>query len=216
MPTWNPAGLAQIDRREVQVGLLRNSRENTSTFNGTSAGSELSNTRFGSLGFVYPYPVYRGSLVFSVGFKRIKDFDWSLRQTGLDAVDSLYVDHRFQHEGELSLSSVAVAVDVERLEELRDLVERGVELGVRRGRDARHEHDDPLSQVVGVLIAAVVVDARQDAIDAGLEMLQLPDQAFVAVLVVAGGARHRCDIAREVGGHRFACVSCGAAVARVH
>ena len=111
---WNPAGLAQIDRREVHVGLLRNSRENTSTFNGTSAGSELSNTRFGSLGFVYPYPVYRGSLVFSVGFKRIKDFDWSLRQTGLDAVDSLYVDHRFQHEGELSLSSVAVAVDVSR------------------------------------------------------------------------------------------------------
>ena len=92
---WNPAGLAQIDRREVHVGLLRNSRENTSTFNGTSAGSELSNTRFGSLEVVYPYPVYRGSLVFSVGFKRIKDFDWSLRQTGLDAVDSLYVDHRF-------------------------------------------------------------------------------------------------------------------------
>ena len=89
-------------------------------------------------------------------------------------------------------------------------------LRVRRGRDARHEHDDPPSQIIGVLIAAVVVDARQDAIDAGLEMLQLPDQAFVAVFVVAGGARHRCDIAREVGGHRFVCVSCGAAVARVH
>jgi len=126
---WNPAGLAQIDRREVHVGLLRNSRENTSTFNGTSAGSELSNTRFGSLGFVYPYPVYRGSLVFSVGFKRIKDFDWSLRQTGLDAVDSLYVDHRFQHEGELSLSSVAVAVDVS------PSLSLGLALGVAGGGD---------------------------------------------------------------------------------
>ena len=126
---WNPAGLAQIDRREVHVGLLRNSRENTATFNGTSAGSELSNTRFGSLGFVYPYPVYRGSLVFAVGFKRIKEFDWNLRQTGLDAVDGLYVDHRFQHEGELSLSSVAVAVDVS------PSLSLGLALGVAGGGD---------------------------------------------------------------------------------
>ena len=126
---WNPAGLAQVDRREVHVSLLRNSRENTATFNGTSAGNELSNTRFGSLGFVYPYPVYRGSLVFAVGFKRIKDFDWSLRQTGLDAVDSLYVDHRFQHEGELSLSSIAVAVDVS------PSLSLGLALGVAGGGD---------------------------------------------------------------------------------
>ena len=76
---WNPAGLAQIDRREVHIGLLRNSRENTATFNGTSVESELTNTRFGSLGFVYPYPVFRGSLVFAVGFKRIKDFDWKIK-----------------------------------------------------------------------------------------------------------------------------------------
>ena len=126
---WNPAGLAQIDRREVHVSLLRNSRQSTAIFNGTSAGSELSNTRFGSLGFVYPYPVYRGSLVFAVGFKRMKDFDWNLRQTGLDAVDSLYVDHRFQHEGELSLSSVAVAVDVS------PSLSLGLALGVAGGGD---------------------------------------------------------------------------------
>ena len=31
---WNPAGLAQMQRREVQVSLLRNSRANDSVFNG--------------------------------------------------------------------------------------------------------------------------------------------------------------------------------------
>ena len=77
---WNPAGLAQMQRREVQVSFLRNSRANDSIFNGIDGRSELTNTRFGSLGFVYPYPVYRGSLVLAAGFNRIKDFDWNLNQ----------------------------------------------------------------------------------------------------------------------------------------
>ncbi len=126
---WNPAGLAQMTEREVHVGFLRNSRTGQSTFNGTAAQSELSNTRFGSLGFVYPFPVYRGSLVFAVGFQRVKDFDWSLRQTGMDAVDSLYVDHRFQHEGELALSSMAVAIDVS------PSLSLGLALGLSGGED---------------------------------------------------------------------------------
>ena len=32
---WNPAGLAQMQQREVQVSFLRNSRANDSIFNGT-------------------------------------------------------------------------------------------------------------------------------------------------------------------------------------
>ena len=70
---WNPAGLAQMQRREVQVSFLRNSRANDSIFNGIPGRSELTNTRFGSLGFVYPYPVYRGSLVLAAGLTRIKE-----------------------------------------------------------------------------------------------------------------------------------------------
>ena len=126
---WNPAGLAQMRQREVRVGFLRNSRDAKSVFNGTSASGQLSNTRFGSLGFVYPYPVYQGSLVFAIGFSRIKDFDWSLRQTGVDAVDSLHVDHLFQHEGELALSSLSAAIDVS------PSLSLGLTLGVTGGED---------------------------------------------------------------------------------
>jgi len=107
---WNPAGLAQIDHREVHVSFLRNSHTNDSELAGTSASSELSNTRFGSLGVVFPYPVYRGSLVFAAGFNRIKDFDWSLRERGFS--EDLQSDHSFRHEGELALTSLAAAVDV--------------------------------------------------------------------------------------------------------
>lgn len=109
---WNPAGLVQVQDREVHVGFLRNGVTNDSELDGTASSSELSNTRFGSLGFVYPYPVYRGSLVFAAGFNRVKDFDWSLRDRGFVAADSLLWDNHFSHEGELAMTSVAAAVDV--------------------------------------------------------------------------------------------------------
>ena len=107
---WNPAGLAQMQKREVYVAFNRNGMTNDSSLNTTSVSSDLSNTRFGSMGFVYPYPVYRGSFVLAAGFNRTKDFDWSLRTQGF--VDSLRTDDTFRHEGELSMTSLAAAVDI--------------------------------------------------------------------------------------------------------
>lgn len=124
---WNPAGLAQMQRREVQVSFLRNSRANDSIFNGTPGRSELTNTRFGSLGFVYPYPVYRGSLVLAAGLTRIKDFDWSLNLKGDD--QGLAADHALQHEGELALAGVSAAIDVS------SAVSLGATLGLVSGED---------------------------------------------------------------------------------
>ena len=132
---WNPAGLAQMQRREVQVSFLRNSRANDSVFNGTAGRSELTNTRFGSLGFVYPYPVYRGSLVLAAGFTRIKDFDWNLNQKseaeGLNEGRRYQEvsDEFFQHEGELGLWGVSAAVDVS------PAVSLGATLGLVSGED---------------------------------------------------------------------------------
>ena len=124
---WNPAGLAQMQHREVQVSFLRNSRANDSVFNGTAGRSELTNTRFGSLGFVYPYPVYRGSLVLAAGLTRIKDFDWSLNLKGDD--QGLTADHALQHEGELALAGVSAAIDVS------PAVSLGATLGLVSGED---------------------------------------------------------------------------------
>ncbi len=124
---WNPAGLAQMQQREVQISLLRNNRANDSIFNGTPGRSELTNTRFGSLGFVYPYPVYRGSLVLAAGLTRIKDFDWNLNQKG-DA-EGLAANHTFQHEGELALAGVSAAIDVS------PAISLGATLGLVSGED---------------------------------------------------------------------------------
>ena len=123
---WNPAGLAQMQQREIAVAFLRNARENRAV-TGLGTGSErravadLSNTRFGSLGFVYPVPVYRGSLVLAAGFNRVKDFDWALDHPFVPVVrdaagavvgDSLAFEGNFRHEGELAVTSVAGAIDV--------------------------------------------------------------------------------------------------------
>ena len=140
---WNPAGLAQMRQREINVAFLRNARQNRAvTGLGTASQSsdiaDVSNTRFGSLGFVYPVPVYRGSLVLAAGFNRVKDFDWALDYPLVPVVrdaagavlgDSLAYDDSFRHEGELAITSVAGAIDVS------PSVSVGATLSLIRGED---------------------------------------------------------------------------------
>ncbi|MFH1571642.1 MAG: hypothetical protein ABIL09_26875 [Gemmatimonadota bacterium] len=109
---WNPAGLAQSAAGEVHVDFVRQSLSNDATLGTTRSSADLSNTRFGSLGVVFPFPVYRGSLVMAAGIHRIKDFDWALRTSGFLPADSLQADDTFTHEGGVNLASVAGAVDV--------------------------------------------------------------------------------------------------------
>jgi long-subunit fatty acid transport protein len=107
---WNPAALTQIRRLEGFGTLSHALRENdaslvnVSTFdrfqtpqiNTIAAGfrttDDLSSTRLNSIGLAYPVPTYRGSLVFSIGYHRIKPFESSLQfgelfnDTPLDSV----------------------------------------------------------------------------------------------------------------------------------
>ena len=131
---WNPAGLAQITERNLNVTFFRKSHVNKSVFNGTRDNIQLSNTGFSSMGFIYPYPVYQGSLVFAIGFNQVADLDWGLRQTGFDRLDSLQTRHQFQHEGQLTLSSVSAAVDVS------PFISFGGTLGFVGGED-RHRNE---------------------------------------------------------------------------
>lgn len=124
---WNPAGLAQIRHREVHVAFLRHQRTSDAVLAGTQATSKLGNTHFGSLGLVFPYPVYQGSLVFAGGFNQIKNFDWSLRQRGFDG--GLETDHTFRHEGGLTLAALAGGIDVS------PSISLGLALGLVSGED---------------------------------------------------------------------------------
>jgi long-subunit fatty acid transport protein len=64
---YNPAGLAEIRRREVSIGLHQRTDEITNTYLGLKATQSSSHASLGHIAAVYPYPTYRGSLVLAFG-----------------------------------------------------------------------------------------------------------------------------------------------------
>jgi long-chain fatty acid transport protein len=64
---YNPAGLTEVHRKEISFGLHERSDEITNTYLDLRSSQSSSYTSLGHLTAVYPYPTYRGSLVFAVG-----------------------------------------------------------------------------------------------------------------------------------------------------
>jgi long-subunit fatty acid transport protein len=111
---WNPAALAQIRRFEVLAALSHDQHENDASGVGFRLKDEGSFTRLNSIGFAYPVPTYRGSLVFSVGYNRIKPYDSSFNfawynSTANDSVEQSWSEIE---EGSLDNWTFAGAVDV--------------------------------------------------------------------------------------------------------
>lgn len=71
---WNPAGLGQIRRMELTGALSSLRYRNETIYYGNGSLGETSATRFQTLGFVFPIPTYRGSLVFSIGYHKVGSF----------------------------------------------------------------------------------------------------------------------------------------------
>lgn len=67
---FNPAGLAQIRRKEISFGIHHGNRKITNNYIDLLAERSSSNTSLGSITAVYPYPTYRGSLVIGFGVFR--------------------------------------------------------------------------------------------------------------------------------------------------
>jgi len=64
---YNPAGLAEMRRKEIAIGIHYRSDEITNTYQGLSAAQSNSHASLGHIAAVYPYPTYRGSLVLAFG-----------------------------------------------------------------------------------------------------------------------------------------------------
>lgn len=129
---WNPAGLAQIKKMEFYGGISHLKYENEATFYGTKMTGDDSFTKLSSLGLVFPVPTYRGSLVFALGYQRVKEFDKTLHFSGFNTtsnglifsieengdVADYYFDKDVQQEelvqqdGHLNNWSFAGAVDI--------------------------------------------------------------------------------------------------------
>lgn len=79
---FNPAGLAQMKRKELSFGLLHTRKELGNSYLGTSADQTGSYTSLGHMALAYPYPTYSGSLVFGFGIFRVGGSDLESLRNG--------------------------------------------------------------------------------------------------------------------------------------
>lgn len=79
----NPAGLAQILRTAITVGLERQSTEEETTYLGNPKSADLTATRLHNLGFAYPFPTRRGSLVMAAAYQRWVPLDREFARSGV-------------------------------------------------------------------------------------------------------------------------------------
>jgi len=81
---YNPAGLFQLRRMEFHGGINYLSYDNNTTFFGNQSSFSSSSAKLTDLGFVFPFPVIRGSLVFAFGFNRTNNFNEALAFEGFN------------------------------------------------------------------------------------------------------------------------------------
>jgi long-subunit fatty acid transport protein len=111
---WNPAGLAQIKRVEITGSLSHLIFDNKVSYFGKSVSDQINDTKFNYVGWAYPFPVYRGSLVFAIGYNRIKDFGGSTFLEGFNSQvgDSVYQKENIFESGQINNWSLAGAIDL--------------------------------------------------------------------------------------------------------
>lgn len=72
---FNPAGLGLAKKLGLSVTLNTNSFDNTVSFLGNNSNALKTTVNLNQFGFVFPVPTVKGSLVFSLGYSRVKDFN---------------------------------------------------------------------------------------------------------------------------------------------
>ncbi|MBU0510021.1 outer membrane protein transport protein [bacterium] len=112
---WNPAGLAQVKRIEVQASISRSALQNKAEYYGVSREGTSSNFRLNNLGIVFPVPVYQGAMSFAFGYTQVYGFDGAKELSSFvpSRVDAPFWDtYNALMSGRLGLWSLAGAVDV--------------------------------------------------------------------------------------------------------
>jgi long-chain fatty acid transport protein len=108
---WNPAGLAQVKRIEMQASLDRAGFNNSATYFGGKRDGNTSATRLNNFGFVFPVPVYQGALSFAFGYNQVLGFDRRTRVVSQEALTP-YSEYDVLETGRLGFWTLAGAMDV--------------------------------------------------------------------------------------------------------
>jgi long-subunit fatty acid transport protein len=103
---YNPAGLAQIRRIEFGASFDRHSLDIKSGWFGDHNKSSVSATRLEDMAISYPFPTYRGSLVFTASMFRPTSFDQYLDRRA----STLTTDYHDVEEREVILTAWSGAV----------------------------------------------------------------------------------------------------------
>jgi long-subunit fatty acid transport protein len=86
---WNPAGLAQLRRLEFTGGISSYGLTNDATFKSNKGSEDVSATSLDDIGFVFPFPTVKGSLVFAFGYNRVADYASVLSFEGYNSQSSI-------------------------------------------------------------------------------------------------------------------------------
>jgi hypothetical protein len=109
---YNPAGLAQIRRKELSFGLHHTNRDVANTYLGIKAEQSGSYTSLGHFAFIYPYPTYRGSLVLGFGVFRAGSSDLeSLRSAYLSDIPAM-IENSYTQSGNIYQYHFGVGIDI--------------------------------------------------------------------------------------------------------
>ncbi len=129
---WNPAGLTQLRRMELFTSVLNFKLTNEATFQDKLQTDKTTKTKLNSIGFAFPIPTYRGSLVFAVGYNKVRNFDGGFAFKGYNPLDSVKAEQAFTEieEGDMANWVLAGAVQV------TPNLSVGAVLNLWRGNDA--------------------------------------------------------------------------------
>ena len=109
---YNPAGIAQVKRIEVQASLSRSGYANETSYYGSPWDGSTSNIRLNNLGFVFPIPVYQGAFSFALGYNQIMSFDRRTRILADGTGNANWHDFDELESGRLGAWNLSMAADV--------------------------------------------------------------------------------------------------------
>lgn len=82
---FNPAGFALIKKSEFSGTLNYNSFKNDAQFFSGNTNYRSTTSNFSQLGFAFPLPTYRGSMVLAFGYNQFKDFNRAMKFSGFNS-----------------------------------------------------------------------------------------------------------------------------------